>query len=62
MRVVYILTASQSGVLPRVPMQVRKGKLVLRLIGPYSKLASDQLFSRLKQLARLIGRETVIRA
>ncbi|MCF8477698.1 MAG: exopolyphosphatase, partial [Pseudolabrys sp.] len=60
MRVAYILTAGQSGVLPHVPMRVRKGKLVLQLIGPYRQLASDRLFSRLKQLARLIGREPVI--
>jgi len=60
MRVAYILTAGQDGVLPKASMQVKRGKLVLRLPGHFSKLASDRLFSRLRQLARLIGREPVI--
>ena len=60
MRVAYILTAGQSGVLDKVPMQVKRGKLVLSLPGQYGRLASDRLFSRLKQLARLVGREPVI--
>jgi exopolyphosphatase/guanosine-5'-triphosphate,3'-diphosphate pyrophosphatase len=62
MRVAYLLTAGQSGVLPRTPMQVRRGKLVLKLPGKYGKLAHDRLFNRLRQLARLIGREPVIEA
>ena len=60
MRVAYVLTAGQNGVLPKTPMLVRRGKLVLRLPGKLSKLSSDRLFSRLRQLARLIGREPVI--
>jgi exopolyphosphatase/guanosine-5'-triphosphate,3'-diphosphate pyrophosphatase len=60
MRVAYILTAGQGGVLPKAPMQVKRGELVLRLPGRLSKLMSDRLFSRLRQLARLIGREPVI--
>ncbi len=60
MRVAYILTAGQGGVLPRTPLQVKRGKLILRLPGKYAKLRSDRLFSRLRQLARLIGREPVI--
>jgi exopolyphosphatase/guanosine-5'-triphosphate,3'-diphosphate pyrophosphatase len=60
MRVAYILTAGQDGVLPKAPMLVTRGKLVLRLSGRFSKLSSDRLFSRLRQLARLIGREPVI--
>ena len=62
MRVAYILTAGQSGVLGDVPMQVKRGRLVLKLSGKYGKLASDRLFSRLRQLARLVGREPVIEA
>jgi exopolyphosphatase / guanosine-5'-triphosphate,3'-diphosphate pyrophosphatase len=62
MRVAYILTAGQGGVLPRTPLQVKRGKLILRLPGKYAKLRSDRLFSRLRQLARLIGREPVIDA
>jgi exopolyphosphatase/guanosine-5'-triphosphate,3'-diphosphate pyrophosphatase len=62
MRVAYILTAGQSGVLPKVPMQVRRGKLVLKLSGQYSRLSSDRLYSRVRQLARLVGREPAIEA
>jgi exopolyphosphatase/guanosine-5'-triphosphate,3'-diphosphate pyrophosphatase len=60
MRVAYILTAGQSGVLGKVPMQVERGKLLLKLPDQYGKLASERLFSRLRQLARLIGREPAI--
>jgi exopolyphosphatase/guanosine-5'-triphosphate,3'-diphosphate pyrophosphatase len=60
MRVAYILTAGQSSVLTKTPMQVKRGKLVLRLPGKYSKLTSERLFSRLRQLARLIGRDPAI--
>jgi exopolyphosphatase/guanosine-5'-triphosphate,3'-diphosphate pyrophosphatase len=62
MRVAYLLTAGQSGVLPKTPMQVKGGKLVLRLPGAFAKLSHDRLFNRLRQLARLIGREAVIDA
>jgi exopolyphosphatase/guanosine-5'-triphosphate,3'-diphosphate pyrophosphatase len=60
MRVAYILTAGQSGVLPKTPMQVKRGKLILKLPGSYGKLASDRLAGRVRQLARLIGREPSI--
>ena len=36
MRVAYIITAGQGGVLPKTPMQVRRGKLVLTLPGRFS--------------------------
>jgi exopolyphosphatase/guanosine-5'-triphosphate,3'-diphosphate pyrophosphatase len=60
MRVAYILTAGQDGVLPNTPMQVKRGRLVLALPGRFGKLTSDRLASRLKQLARLVGREPLI--
>ncbi len=62
MRVAYILTAGQSGVLPKTPLQVKRGKLVLRLPGRYARLAHDRLFNRVRALARLIGREPSIDA
>lgn len=62
MRVAYILTAGQSGVLPKTPMQVKRGKLTLKLPGGYGKLTSDRLSTRLRQLARLVGREPAIEA
>jgi exopolyphosphatase/guanosine-5'-triphosphate,3'-diphosphate pyrophosphatase len=62
MRVAYILTAGQSGVLPKAPMQVKRRKLVLTLRGKHRGLAAERLFNRLRQLARLIGREAMIDA
>jgi exopolyphosphatase/guanosine-5'-triphosphate,3'-diphosphate pyrophosphatase len=60
MRVGYLVSAAMPGVLPRTPMQVEHGKLVLRLSGEHATLAGERLFNRLKQLARLIGREPVL--
>jgi exopolyphosphatase/guanosine-5'-triphosphate,3'-diphosphate pyrophosphatase len=62
MRVAYLASASMPGVLPRAPMQVEHGRLVLRLQGEFAALAGERLFNRLKQLARLIGREPVMEA
>jgi exopolyphosphatase/guanosine-5'-triphosphate,3'-diphosphate pyrophosphatase len=60
MRVAYLLTAGQAGVLPRTPMYVKRGKLILKMTGSYSELTSERLAGRLRQLARLIGREPAI--
>jgi len=60
MRVAYLVSAAMPGVLPRAPLAVEKGKLVLRLDGSLAPLAGDRLQARLKQLARLIGREAVV--
>ncbi len=60
MRVAYILTAGQSGVLPKTPMQVKRGRLILKLPGRFARLEHERLFNRLRQLARLVGREPVI--
>jgi exopolyphosphatase / guanosine-5'-triphosphate,3'-diphosphate pyrophosphatase len=60
MRVAYILTAGQSGVLPKAPLEVKRGKLVLKLSGRYAKLAHERLSNRVRALARLIGREPAI--
>ena len=35
MRGAYILTTGQGGVLPKTPLQVKRGRLVLRLPGIY---------------------------
>jgi exopolyphosphatase/guanosine-5'-triphosphate,3'-diphosphate pyrophosphatase len=60
MRVAYLVSASMPGVLPNTPMRVLRGKLSLQLKGKYSALASDRLFNRLRQLARLVGRDPAI--
>ncbi len=60
MRVAYMVSASQPGVLPRTPLRVEKQRLVLRLEGECAPLAGERVFARLRQLARLIGREPVM--
>lgn len=60
LRVAYLVSASMPGVLPRTPLKVERHRLVLRLQGECAALAGDRLLSRLRQLARLIGREPVI--
>jgi exopolyphosphatase / guanosine-5'-triphosphate,3'-diphosphate pyrophosphatase len=60
MRVAYLVSAAQPGLLSKTPLKVEKHRLVLRLQGKYASLAGDRVSSRLKQLARLIGRESVI--
>jgi exopolyphosphatase/guanosine-5'-triphosphate,3'-diphosphate pyrophosphatase len=62
MRVAYLVSAAQPRVLPKTPLRVEKRQLVLRLPGKFAPLAGDRLYSRLKQLARLIGREPVVAA
>ncbi len=62
MRVAYMLTAGEGGVLPKTPMRVKRGKLVLTLKSKHRGLAGDRLASRLRQLARVIGREPVLEA
>ncbi len=57
LRVAYLASASMPGVLPHTPMVVERGKLKLKLRGKFAALAGDRLFNRLRQLARLIGRE-----
>jgi exopolyphosphatase/guanosine-5'-triphosphate,3'-diphosphate pyrophosphatase len=60
LRVAYLVSASQPGVLARTPLKVERHRLVLRLEGECAALAGERLSSRLKQLARLVGREPVM--
>ncbi|HEX2654111.1 MAG TPA: exopolyphosphatase [Xanthobacteraceae bacterium] len=62
MRVAFLVSAAMPGVLPRAPMVVRRGKLVLKLEGKLGALAGERLYSRLRQLARLIGCEPELSA
>jgi exopolyphosphatase/guanosine-5'-triphosphate,3'-diphosphate pyrophosphatase len=59
-RVDYLVSAAMAGVLPRTPMLCAKSKLTLTLPQDLAALANDRLNNRLKQLARLIGREANI--
>jgi exopolyphosphatase/guanosine-5'-triphosphate,3'-diphosphate pyrophosphatase len=47
-------------VLPETPLAIERHRLALRLPGEYSALAGDRIMSRLRTLARLIGREPVV--
>ena len=60
MRVAYIVSAAMPGVLPYTPMVVARGKLKLKLTGRFAAYDGERVFARLRQLARLIGREPVI--
>jgi exopolyphosphatase/guanosine-5'-triphosphate,3'-diphosphate pyrophosphatase len=60
MRVAYLISAAMPGVIPRAPMEVEHGLLVLRLRDELAALAGERVFNRLRQLGRLIGREPVI--
>jgi exopolyphosphatase/guanosine-5'-triphosphate,3'-diphosphate pyrophosphatase len=62
LRVAYLVSASMPGVLPHTPLVVERGKLKLKLHGKFTALAGERLFNRLRQLARLIGREPVMEA
>ena len=57
MRVAYLVSAAMPGVLPRAPLRAARGRLVLDLRGELTALAGERVFNRLRQLARLIGRE-----
>jgi exopolyphosphatase/guanosine-5'-triphosphate,3'-diphosphate pyrophosphatase len=60
LRVAYMVSASQPGALPRTPLKVERHRLVLRLEGDTAALAGERVSSRLKQLARLVGREPAV--
>lgn len=58
-RAAYVISGAMPGVLPLTPLACVKNKLILSLPQKFSDLASERLQNRLKQLARLIGREPV---
>jgi exopolyphosphatase / guanosine-5'-triphosphate,3'-diphosphate pyrophosphatase len=60
LRVAYLVSASMTDVLPHTPMTVEQGKLTLRLPGKFAALAGERVAARLKQLARLVGRDAAI--
>ncbi len=60
LRVAYLVSASKPGVLPQTPLVVERGRLVLRFENGLAALAGERVFARLRQLARLIGREPVM--
>jgi len=60
MRVAYVVSAGMADVLPQTPLAAGKGKLTLTLPVELGDLVSERLSNRLKQLARLVGREPAI--
>ena len=61
MRVAYLVSAAMGGVLPRTTLKAVKSKLVLTLPQDLADLASERCVARLRQLAKLIGREAEVR-
>jgi exopolyphosphatase/guanosine-5'-triphosphate,3'-diphosphate pyrophosphatase len=60
LRVAHLVSGAMPGVLPNTPLAVERGKLKLKLRGTFASLAGERVFGRVKQLARLIGREPVV--
>lgn len=60
MRVAYPISVAMEGVLPRTPITVRQGQIVLELPRPMAPLASERLLNRLRGLSRIAGREARI--
>jgi exopolyphosphatase/guanosine-5'-triphosphate,3'-diphosphate pyrophosphatase len=60
MRVAYLVSGAMPGVLPHAPLVVERGKLKLKLRGKYRDLAGERVFARLRQLARVVGREPLM--
>jgi len=60
MRVAYMVSASMPGVLPKTPLRVERGRLVLTLSGSNRALNGERVMNRMRTLARLIGREAVV--
>ncbi len=61
LRVGYVLSASMHGVLPKTPLTVDRGRLLLELPADLSDLAGERLSNRMKQLGKLIGREPQVK-
>ena len=62
MRVGYQLSAAMPGVLPHCPVRCRGPRVVLTVDPRFKDLVNDRLSGRLKQLARLVGREPHVEA
>jgi len=57
MRIAYILSAAMPGILPRTTLTVRGEHLVLSVPRDLVALVNERVQTRLRQLARLIGRD-----
>jgi exopolyphosphatase/guanosine-5'-triphosphate,3'-diphosphate pyrophosphatase len=59
-RVAYLLTGGMPGILPKARLVCGDKRLVLRLDEDFRSLSSDRVTGRLKQLAKLLGRDLKI--
>lgn len=60
MRVAYLLSGAMNGLLPRMGLTATDKKVVLNVPRGLASLASDRVASRLKQLAKLLGKDSSI--
>lgn len=60
LRVAYLLSAAMPGTLPRTPVVGSGERLVLSLPADLEALGNERLVGRLRQLARIIGREPAV--
>jgi len=60
LRLAHVVSAAMPGVLPHTPLAVERHRLALRLSGKYAALGGDRVLTRLRSLARLVGREPVL--
>lgn len=56
-RVAYLLSAAMPGVLPRIDLQSTNKRVLLNVPEEWRSLASERVTGRLKQLAKLLGRD-----
>ena len=60
MRVAFLLSAAMNGILPRMALGASEKKVVLTVPRALNSLASDRVTNRLKQLAKLLGKDASI--
>ncbi|MDX6805278.1 exopolyphosphatase [Terrihabitans rhizophilus] len=60
MRVAYLVSASTPGVLPRAALVVSGDRLVLTLPPELADLKGDRLANRVRQMAKLLGKEPAV--
>lgn len=61
MRVAYLVSAAMAGVLPRTALRCSRTRVTLALPPDLADLASERCLARLKQLAKLVGRDAELR-
>lgn len=60
LRVAFLLSAAMNGLLPKMTLTTTEKKVVLSVPRALNSLASDRVAGRLKQLAKLLGKDSSI--